>query len=419
MAKNQEDYYDHKKPWSRVKDDLLGVYLSAYFQKVLSTNRPVSYVDCFAGRGEFMDGEPGSPLIALREAQACLGRAHSANKGISMAFIEAYHWASDLADIVDRVRQAQPYPIPCRVIKGRFEVTADRLIGGMAGSHVFLYVDPYGIKDLDFSLITSFGSHQPGPYGIELLMNLNSFGFVRAACRAMKVRFEDDSALAIGDDEFADELDQTTEPPSVALLDSIAGGQYWRQIVVDLRDGLIDGRAAERRFAAAYRDKLRDTYRYVLSMPIREAPGQPPKYRMVHATNHSAGCVTMADNMVQRKQELHIHLKAHGQGTLFATDVEGEVTDPAAVGGLVQELARDLADFTDVEEVVADFYSSVGVVCKSGVIREALRRLEGSGQIDVDRYPRLTPKSGERSRRFTAAPGGWVRVRARHEHAPA
>ena len=33
--------------------------------KILYTRNPLVYVDCFAGKGKFDDGNPGSPLIAL------------------------------------------------------------------------------------------------------------------------------------------------------------------------------------------------------------------------------------------------------------------------------------------------------------------------------------------------------------------
>ncbi|MDR1634744.1 MAG: hypothetical protein LBS27_07480 [Bifidobacteriaceae bacterium] len=72
----------------------------------------------------------------------------------------------------------------------------------------------------------------------------------------------------------------------------------------------------------------RETFEYVLSMPIRLKERQQPKYRMVYATNHAAGCILMADNMMKRPDNLAIHIEAFSQGTLFDDDVEGEITDP-------------------------------------------------------------------------------------------
>ncbi|TYZ27327.1 hypothetical protein FZ041_11590, partial [Selenomonas caprae] len=65
MSKKNDDFFIEKKPWSIVKDELLGCYLTPYVSKILHTHRPLVYVDCFAGKGKFEDGTPGSPIIAM------------------------------------------------------------------------------------------------------------------------------------------------------------------------------------------------------------------------------------------------------------------------------------------------------------------------------------------------------------------
>ena len=72
MSKKNDDFFKEKKPWSEVKDQLLGCYFKPYVQKILHTRKPLEYVDCFAGKGKFDDGKPGSPLIALELIDECL-----------------------------------------------------------------------------------------------------------------------------------------------------------------------------------------------------------------------------------------------------------------------------------------------------------------------------------------------------------
>ena len=418
MPKDQSHFYEQKKPWSKVKDDLLGYYLTAYFQKILTTRKLVYYVDGFAGRGAFLDGTPGSPLIALRTAKACLRRTHAPSRGILMTFIEA-NLAADLERIVAQDMKAHSFPIAATVVPGRFELETPQRLTSMAGGNVFLYIDPFGIKDLDFGLITSFGSPTLGLHTVEVLMNLNSFGFIRAACRAMKVKYEGDSTLVAPDDEFVDELEESATPPSVELLDAIAGGTYWRPIVDDMKHHGLSGQDAELRFSNLYRDKLRETYRYVLSMPIRVAPGQPPKYRMVHATNHPHGCVWMADDMIKRKDDLYIYLPRHAQPMLLDTDIEGDATD-ADIDKLASPVVDKLSGYTDVETFIADFYSSVGVVCSSGAVRRSLKQAEAEGRIEVQRSPDRTPE-GRPTAFFTTTKDQRVAIRpsgvGRDEHA--
>ena len=96
MAKKNDDFFVEKKPWSEVKDQLLGCYLKPYVAKILHTRKPLVYVDCFAGKGKFDDGKQGSPLIALDIMQQ--GLAASTMDGhlqIAPAFIYLYY-ADDL-----------------------------------------------------------------------------------------------------------------------------------------------------------------------------------------------------------------------------------------------------------------------------------------------------------------------------------
>jgi hypothetical protein len=123
--------------------------------------------------------------------------------------------------------------------------------------------------------------------------------------------------LGADGDEFKDELESGTDERATALLDAVAGGDYWRPVIDAKRRGDIDGGEAERRFAELYRARLAEEYRYVLSMPIRVAAGQPPKFRLIHATNHPAGCVLMAENMSKRTEDLYIHLPRHAQISLL------------------------------------------------------------------------------------------------------
>ena len=57
------DFFKAKRPWSKYKDFILGYYVEPYIAKVATLKKPILIVDCFAGCGQFGDGQPGSPLI--------------------------------------------------------------------------------------------------------------------------------------------------------------------------------------------------------------------------------------------------------------------------------------------------------------------------------------------------------------------
>ena len=56
-------FFKAKRPWSKYKGFILRYYLETYIPKVATLKKPILIVDCFAGCGQFDDGEPGSPLI--------------------------------------------------------------------------------------------------------------------------------------------------------------------------------------------------------------------------------------------------------------------------------------------------------------------------------------------------------------------
>ena len=280
MAKKNDDFFVEKKPWSKVKDELLGCYLTPYVAKILYTYKPMVYIDCFAGKGKFDDGNPGSPLIALDIFQKGLAKTRMDGKArIDAVFIDL-NYASDLET------NLRAYP-GIKIVSGTYEGVIDELLKSKTNWNVFLYIDPYGIKDLDCSRFDAFANGQFNT--IELLMNMNSFGFIREACRAMGTQFK------IDEGDFFDELieydstvlDETEK--SIEALNRIAGGDYWKEIIIQYKNGVIDGYRAEEYFSELYCQRLSESFTYVLNMPIRIRPNQHPKYRMIHATNHPSG----------------------------------------------------------------------------------------------------------------------------------
>ena len=56
------------QPHTLAKHEILRRYLGAWFPIIASGSSRVVYIDGFCGPGQYNGGEPGSPIIALREA---------------------------------------------------------------------------------------------------------------------------------------------------------------------------------------------------------------------------------------------------------------------------------------------------------------------------------------------------------------
>ncbi len=386
MAKKNDDFFVEKKPWSRVKDELLGCYLKPYVAKILHTRKPLVYVDCFAGKGKFDDGNPGSPLIALDIFQKGLAKTKMDGKAqVGATFIDL-NYASDL----DANLSAYP---GVKIVSGAYEDTIDDLLKSKNGCNVFLYIDPYGIKALDCSKFDAFANGQFNT--IELLINMNSFGFIREACNAMGTTFKvDDSGFFDDLIEYDPTILDATDK-SIEALNRIAGGDYWKAIIAQYKSGAIDGYKAEEYFSEQYCQRLSESYTYVLNMPIRLKEGQHTKYRMIHATNHPVGCVIMADNICNR-WELLKDIQNGGQMTLFQEDINNQIVDDTTIRERVIEQFSQCGKWTSLTEAEAIFFVRYGAICKSGEIAKVLKALEKEGHLAVDRNPILT-KTGKPS----------------------
>jgi three-Cys-motif partner protein len=380
MSKKNNDFFVEKKPWSEVKDQLLGCYLKPYVTKILNTHKPLVYVDCFAGKGKFDDGKQGSPLIALEIMQQVpKSLAMSKHPQIIPAFIELNYADALRANLKD-------YP-DVKIVSGAYGDTIDELLKNKGGCNVFLYIDPYGIKALNCSKFDKFAKGRFN--SIELLINMNTFGFIREGCRVMGKQF------TIDDNSFFDDLVEyeptrlDTSNKSVEALNQIAGGDYWKSIIEQYISGNIDGYKAEEYFSQQYCQRLRQTFTYVLNMPIRIKEGQHTKYRMIHATNHPAGCLLMADNICNR-WELMKQLQTGGQMPLFQETVDNQIIDGDEIQNDVIEHFSQFYRWTPLTETLALFFVKYGVICRSKDITEILRKLEKDKQIAVRREPSLT-----------------------------
>lgn len=381
MAKKNDDFFVEKKAWSVVKDELLGCYFKPYVQKILYTRKPLVYVDCFSGKGKFEDGNPGSPLIALDIMEQCSAATTLQQRpSIEATFIDL-NYADDLRNNLS----AYPW---VRIVSGKYEDNIKSILRGKENCNVFLYIDPYGIKALQCSFFDSFAKRFNS---IELLINMNSFGFIREACHALGTTFDD---KAIFDDLVEYEptkLDASEK--SIRELNEIAGGDYWQPIIEAYKKGEIDGYDAEALFAEQYCMRLMDNYTYVLNMPLRIKKGQRPKYRLIHATNHRDGCLLMVDNICNRWQALQ-EIQTGGQMQLWEENYDNQTVDEDDIEQKTIEHFSQCAHWTSLHDALAVFFMKHGPICSTGTIKNILKGFEKKGRIKVMRNPDRT-KSGK------------------------
>lgn len=397
MSKKNDDFFKKKKAWSEVKDELLGCYFKPYVQKILHTYKPLIYVDCFAGKGKFEDGNPGSPLIALDTIQECLQSTTTDSFNISTNFIDL-NYADDLKLNLKNYSNVN-------IFSGKYEAIILEILKNKNGCNIFLYIDPYGIKALNCTLFDNFAKR--GFNSIELLINMNSFGFIREACNALGTKFDDQKLF---DDLIEYETSKfVANEKSIQELNDIAGGDYWQEIIRDYKDSKIDGYEAETRFADEYCKRLRKSYKFVLNLPLRIKKGQRPKYRMIHATNHKDGCLLMVDNIYNRWQALK-DIQNHGQLSIFEENYDNEIIDEKEIQNKMTCHFANYSTPVSLYEALANFFVEFGAICSTGDAKEVLKKWERAGLINVVRNPDKT-KNGKLATFMSEGRGQSVLVR--------
>lgn len=397
MAKKNDDFFVEKKAWSIVKDELLGCYFKPYVSKILHTHRPIVYVDCFAGKGRFEDGNPGSPLIALNVIDQCKEITTVEDVHIEATFIDL-NYASDLRE------NLKEYPW-VSIVSGKYEENIQSILCNKEKCNVFLYIDPYGIKALQCSLFDSFTKGRFN--SIELLINMNSFGFIREACHALGSTFDNESVFEDLIEYEPTKMDASEK--SIKELDGIAGGNYWQPIAEALIKREIDGYVAESLFAEQYCKRLMKSYTFVLNLPLRIKKGQRPKYRLIHATNHRDGCLLMVDNICNRWEALQ-EIQSGGQMALWTQDFDNQIICEEEIERKVIEYFPQYTSWISLHDSLAMFFMKYGPICSTGDAKKVLKKFEKDGRISIVRSPEVTSR-GKPTTFMSEGKGQTVSVR--------
>jgi len=400
MAKKNDDFFVEKKAWSVVKDELLGCYFKPYVSKILHTYKPLVYVDCFAGKGKFDDGNQGSPLIALDVISQCQASTTATGTSIEATFIDL-NYAADLQE------NLKDYPW-VKIVSGKYEDNIRSILKNKSGCNVFLYIDPYGIKALQCTLFDDFAKGRFN--SIELLINMNSFGFIREACHAMGTTFDDKEIFDDLVEYEPTKMDASDK--SIKELNEIAGGDYWQPIIASYKKHEINGYDAESQFAEQYCMRLMQSYTYVLNMPLRIKRNQRPKYRLIYATNHRDGCLLMVDNICSRWQALQ-EIQSGGQLRLWDENYDNQVVDDDDIEKKIIEHFSQCDNWTSLHEALAVFFMKHGPICSTGTVKNILKKLEKDGSLKVLRNPDISEKTKKPTTFMTENSKQFVSVRWR------
>jgi len=267
MSRNRS-FFRGKRSWSIIKDRILRSYMPPYLSKVKHLGRPIILVDCFAGKGRFDDGKPGSPLIMC---QMAVKYAPSLIKCLFVNRSKADHKALE-KNLETFVKNKIAYPV-----NGDSQSLLAEVQKIKKNFTLFMYLDPFGLKGCEFAGIQNLLERDK--QSTEILINLSMPALHRlAACNAV--------AKGRGDSSEIRDFHK--------ILDEVLGGDYWKHYMFANN---LSREEKELKVVGGYMAKLKTILPYVGSCPVREREGAVVKYFITFASRHPDAQLLMNDTM--------------------------------------------------------------------------------------------------------------------------
>ena len=142
------------EPHTSAKHDILRKYLDAWLPILGKFNQKTVYIDGFSGPGEYRDGEPGSPIIAL-EAASC----HQAKLAGELVFIFIEERPDRVAHLKSRIATMRlPAQFRVHVEQGTFAERLTHILDELDAQQgqiapTFALIDPFGFAGIPYTLI--------------------------------------------------------------------------------------------------------------------------------------------------------------------------------------------------------------------------------------------------------------------------
>lgn len=352
MRDSDPDKWSYKEH-TRVKHVLLEKYLGGWLPILGTMHDRLRIVDGFAGRGEYVDGSDGSPVILLRKADELMSAGKVTE--VVCAFVEndPDNFAN-LQIVLDRTKPMHPkvdvlgpYNKPFeKVVQDLIEVTNGRVIPS------FWFIDPFGFTGMSFDTLRQIMSLRRSEVFITLMLRDIS-------------RF-------------------LSHPDLEAAFDRLFGTRDWRTIVYSDKAG----ETKEKELLNLYVAQLRSIGCKVTFFRVCMDEKVQTLYYMVHATKHARGRLLMKDVVHgQGANGILAYLgpqdqAARLQGTLLPEDPVPELKEllPVKMGGRTITFKALRDECCDDDELRDPEY------------RTALKQLREEGRIRVRPVTSKTPK---------------------------
>ncbi len=286
-------FFEFKKPWSKIKDDILKYYLTAYLPKVAKLRKRIILIDAFAGPGKYNDNEVGSPLIIYDKAEKWVKGRYTA---IFMNKNEKHY--KKLSDTVSNYKNENVLSI-----RGDSEILLKNISEILTDQTIFVYLDPFGIKECKYDTIRPFLERKK-QYSTEILMKIDMPVIHR---------------LGVDPKSKARPLTEK-EQMWHNRLTLLFNGDYWKNILWTT----LKTEEKEYKLITTYLEHIKTHLPFTGFCPVRAKPNQRIKYFLIFCSRHEDALVIMNDAMCTAYEKAMYHAILPAQNSSQTTLFERE-----------------------------------------------------------------------------------------------
>ena len=285
MSSN-EDFFASRKAAAVFKHGILARYPVVFAAKagMAVENHRVTFLDGYAGRGQYDAGEPGSPLLLVRSAEQV-----EKFRQVRGVFVER---DDDNYANLCRVLADQSGTMPRELFHCSLDECLPEILQMVEDDALFAFLDPFG-PALDYALLRSGLLGRPSWPPTEVLLHFSVLSVARMGGALRKAR-TGGAELSASDQKSAERLDR------------FLGGDWWQAHFATVHDEHDEQRATDAALTVADRYRAMVTAQtgfMSVSMPVRPRPDLQPKYVLVLFTRHREGVWCFADALGKAGRE--------------------------------------------------------------------------------------------------------------------
>ena len=306
-----EEFFSELKEWSTRKLNIIEKYIDGFSKILGSRFKEVYYVDGFAGRGKYDNGEKGSPVLAAETAL----RFQQGNRPFTLHCINI---EKDHENYSNLSAETEKFGGLVANYEGTFEDNIDSILSRIKNYPCVFFIDDFGVKGTDWDSVEKV--------------------IARKDSTDIWIRFDHKTVRRLSGFYDSEAKDADGKLNTLQNLFGISDKEYLQS--------RLDGETPEKRIDNAvvlYIEQLEKTFGrkgFAASYPIISMDGQS-KYHLVFACANKTAA-TLASNIVNGTEEKFQHIKGEiteqqtRQMSLFTL----EYTEEQIFEGKVQELKQ-------------------------------------------------------------------------------